>query len=169
MVELLDGRGKVAIIDYPEVESVILRTKGFHEVVDKSPGIEVVGAWPGGGDQGKSFKAAEDILQSYPDLDAFFAINDPSGLGVARALDKAGKADRIKIIAFDAQPIGREAVKRGEMYATIVQYPEKIGQETIRAIARYMAAETVEPEILIPCSVYRKADADADPTLQQDK
>lgn len=167
MVKLLDGKGKVAIIDYPEVESVIMRTKGFREVVQPVEGIQIVGAWPGGGDRGKSFKAAEDILQSYPDLAAFFAINDPSGLGVATALEKAGKADRIKIVSFDAQPIGRKAVKEGKIYATIVQYPRKIGQKAIDAVARYLAAERVEPEILIPCTVYRKADAEKDPTLAE--
>jgi ribose transport system substrate-binding protein len=31
MVEALGGRGKVAILDHPEVESVLLRTRGFQE------------------------------------------------------------------------------------------------------------------------------------------
>jgi len=168
MVELLGGVGKVAIIDYPEIESVILRTKGFREVVEKIPGMEIVGAWPGQGDRAVAAKEAEGVLQQHPDLDAFFAINDPTGVGVAIALKEAGKADRIKIIAFDAQPMGRRAVKNGEIYATIVQYPRKIGATVIDAVARYMNAEELEKEILIPCSVYRKEDADKDPTLKEE-
>src|SRR5207248_5130843 len=31
MVEALNGKGNVAILDHPEVESVLLRTKGFEE------------------------------------------------------------------------------------------------------------------------------------------
>jgi len=165
MVELLGGTGKVAIIDYPEVESVLLRTKGFREVVGKIPGMEIVGAWPGQGDRVIASKQAASVLQQHPDLDAFFAINDPTGVGVAIALKEAGKADRIKIISFDAQPMGRRAVKAGEIYATIVQYPKKMGATVIDAVARYMNAEDVEKEILIPCSAYRKEDADKDPTL----
>jgi len=166
VIEMLGGTGKVAVIDFPEVESVILRTTGFDEVISKVPGIKVVTVLPGGGDRGKSFKVAQDVLQSYPDLDGFFAINDPSGLGVAAAIEKAGKTERIKVVAFDAQPDGRKGVKEGKLYATIVQYPEKIGRKTIDAIRRYLAGEKVEPEILIPCTIYRKADADADPTLK---
>lgn len=165
MARLLDGNGNVAIIDFPEVESVIMRTTGFREVIDKVDGIKIVGAWPGGGDRGKAFKATEDILQLPHQIDAFFAINDPSGLGVAAALEKAGKADQIPIIGFDAQPIGREGVRDGKLHATIVQYPKQIGQRAIDAVARYLAGEEVEKEILIPCTVYRKADADADPSL----
>lgn len=109
---------------------------------------------------------ATDILQVHADLDAFFAINDPSGLGAAQALQKAGLADRVNIVAFDAQLIGRKAVKEGKIVATIVQYPEKIGQKTIDAVARYLHGEDIDPEILIPCTVYAKAQADADPTLK---
>lgn len=169
VIEMLDGKGQVAVMDFPEVESVIKRTTGFKEVIAKAPDIEVVGYWPGGGDRTKSFQAARDILQSFPELDGFFAVNDPSGLGVAVAVKQAGKADRIKVVAFDAQPIGRRGVKDGELYATIVQYPVQIGQKTMDAIARYLAAEEVEPEILIPCTIYRKADADADPTLKEEE
>ena len=168
MVELLGGTGQVAIIDFPEVESVIMRTKGFREVVGKVEGIQIVGAWPGGGDTAISFQVSQNVLQAHADLNAFFAINDPTGLGVATALEKAGKADRIKIIAFDAQPIGRRGVKEGRLYATIVQYPEQIGRKVVDAVARYMAAEEVEKEILIPCTVYRKKDADKDPTLNDE-
>jgi len=166
VIEMLGGTGKVAILDFPEVESVIMRTRGFREVIAQAKEIEVVGSWPGGGDRGKSFTVAADILQAHPDLDAFFAINDPSGLGAAAALEKAGKSDRVRIVAFDAQPIGRRGVKEGKLYATIVQYPEKIGQKVIETVARYLDGEEVAPEILIPCTVYRKADADADPTLK---
>jgi len=166
VIEMLGGTGKVAILDFPEVESVIMRTRGFKEVIAKAKGIEVVGSWPGGGDRGKSFTVAADILQAHPDLDAFFAINDPSGLGAAAALEKAGKSDRVRIVAFDAQPIGRRGVKEGKLYATIVQYPEKIGQTVIDTVARYLDGEEVAAEILIPCTVYRKADADADQTLK---
>jgi len=165
VLEMLGGTGRVAIIDFPEVESVILRTRGFREVMAAAPGIQVVATLPGGGDKEKSLKAAEDLLQSYPDLDGLFAINDPSALGAVAAVEKAGKAGRVRIVGFDAMPEGRHAVKQGKLYATIVQYPEQIGRQAVEAIARYLAGQEVPPEILIPCTIYRRAEAEADPTL----
>src|SRR5262245_29287440 len=35
MITALDGNGKVAVLDHPEVESVILRTRGFRQVIDE--------------------------------------------------------------------------------------------------------------------------------------
>jgi len=166
VIEMLDGRGKVAILDFPEAESVILRTRGFQQEIKKAPAIEIVAVLPGGGDKAKSFKAAEDLLQRHPDLNGIFAINDPSALGAVAAVEKAGKQRQVKIVGFDAMPEGRYAVKQGKLYATIVQYPEKIGRTTIDVIARYMAGEQLPPQVLIPCTTYRQAEADRDPTVK---
>jgi ribose transport system substrate-binding protein len=166
VIEMLDGRGKVAILDFPEAESVILRTRGFQREIKKAPAIEIVAVLPGGGDKAKSFKAAEDLLQRHPDLNGIFAINDPSALGAVAAVEKAGKQRQVKIVGFDAMPEGRYAVKQGKLYATIVQYPEKIGRTTIDVITRYMAGEQLPPQVLIPCTTSRQAEADRDPTLK---
>jgi len=166
VIDMLDGRGKVAILDFPEAESVILRTRGFQEEIKKAPAIEIVAILPGGGDKAKSFKAAEDVLQRHPDLNGIFAINDPSALGAVAAVEKAGRARQVKIVGFDAMPEGRYAVKQGKLYATIVQYPEKIGRTTIDVIAHYMAGEQVPPQVLIPCTTYKKAEADQDPSVK---
>jgi len=173
MIEALgEAGGKIAILDFPVVESCILRVKGFKEVIaehnrGRARGrVEIVTVLDGGGAKDKGCRAAEDAIQAHPDLAGIFAINDPSGLGARAALEKAGKADQVKIVAFDGQPEGRQAIRDGKIYADPVQFPEKIGRETARAIIRHFAGETVEPEILIPTALYRKPDADKDPSLQ---
>jgi ribose transport system substrate-binding protein len=171
MIEALGGKGKVAIIDHPEVESVILRTKGFGEEIaeaNKRPGIaiQILGKWPGGAVKEKSFNTALDILQAHPDLDGIFAINDPTALGAVAALEKAGKLGQVKVVAFDGQPEGKQAIKDGKIYADPIQFPEKIGAETLRVIVKHFNGETLPKEILIPTALYRKADALKDPALK---
>jgi ribose transport system substrate-binding protein len=173
MIEALgDAGGKVAILDYNVVESCILRTKGFREVIEahnqKGAGgkIDIVAQLPGGGVKDQGYKAAEDLLQAHPDLAAIFAINDPSALGARAALEKAGKADQIKIIGFDGQPEGKKAIKDGKIYADPIQYPDQIGRETMLAIVKHFNGEPVSQQILIPTSLYRKADALHDPGLK---
>jgi len=171
IVEALDGRGKVAILDHPEVESVILRTEGFEEKLaelNEAPDVDVqiVEKLPGGGDKAKSFTATQDLIQAHGDLDAIFAINDPSALGARAALENAKKADQIKIVGFDGQPEGKQAIKDGKIYADPIQFPDRIGIETVKAIMKYLDGEDVEPEILIPTSLYRQEDALKDPAPQ---
>ncbi len=169
VIEMLRGRGKVAILNHPRIESALMREQGFlEEIKEKGPEITVAAILPGGGEKEMSYNATNDLLQSHSDLDGMFCINDPSALGAAQALKEAGVADRVRIVGFDAQKPARQAVKEGRLYATIVQYPKRIGGTVAEQVYRYLVGKQVEKEILIPVTIYRKADADADPTLAEE-
>lgn len=173
MIEALGAAGgKVAVLDHKPIESCQLRVKGFKEVIDahnRMPDrakIDIVAELPGGGAKDQGFKAAEDLLQAHPDLSAIFAINDPSALGARAALEKSGRADRVKLIGFDGQPEGKKAIRDGKIYADPIQYPDRIGQTAARVIADYFAGEKVPAEVLIPTGLYRQADGRKDETLK---
>jgi len=174
MIEALgEGGGKIVVLDFKQAESCILRVKGFKEVLEahntKAVGknkIEIVAELPGDGQKDKAFKAAEDALQAHGDLAGVFAINDPSALGARAAIEKAGKAGQVKIIGFDGQPEGKQAIRDGKIYADPVQFPERIGSQTMQAILKYFEGEKVPTDILIPTALYRKADAEKDSTLK---
>jgi ribose transport system substrate-binding protein len=173
MIEALgQAGGKVGILDLKTVESCILRVKGFKEVIEahnRQPGIGkivFVAELPCGGVKDQGYKAAEDLLQAHADLAGIFAINDPSALGARAALEKAGRANRIKIVGFDGQPEGKQAIKDGKLYADPIQYPDRIGREAARIIARYFDGEAVPAEVLIPTGLYRRADGMKDPALK---
>jgi ribose transport system substrate-binding protein len=167
-----DAGGKVGILDFKMVESCILRVKGFKEVIaehNRKPGvgkITIVAELPGGGAKDQGYKAAEDLLQAHPDLAGIFAINDPSALGARAALEKAGRASRVKIVGFDGQPEGKQAIKDGKLFADPIQFPDRIGREAARIIARYFDGGDVPAEVLIPTGLYRQADGMKDPALK---
>ena len=118
-----------------------------------------------GGAKDAGFKAMEDALQAAPDLRGVFAINDPAALGARAAIEKAGKTEQIRIIGFDGQPEGKEAIRDGKIYADPIQFPVRIGQQTMEVILKYLNGEEVPPEILIPTELYRQSDGKSDTTL----
>ncbi len=160
--EVLGGQGEVAIIDHPEVESVIQRVAGFRAGIAEYPGIEITTCLSGHGVKDMAFRTAEDILQAQPNLDAIFGINDDSALGALAAIEKAGKQDRISIVGFDAIPEARRAIGEGKIYADVIQQPHRIGSMTVNAVADYLAGKEVPAEILIPCELFKREDALAD-------
>jgi ribose transport system substrate-binding protein len=107
----------------------------------------------------------EDALQAFPDLRGVFAINDPAALGARAALEKAGKTEQVTIIGFDGQPEGRQAIRDGKIYADPIQFPDKMGVQIVESIVRWSKGESLPPQMLIPTSLYRKADAERDPTI----
>lgn len=159
IADAIGGAGKVAIIDHPEVESVIQRVHGFEEELAKHQGISIVAKLSGHGVKDQAFRTAEDILQAHPDLNGIFGINDDSALGALAAVEKAGKTDRVRIVGFDAVPEAREAIKAGRIYADVIQQPRVIGQKAIEAIHAYFSGSAVAPSILVPCTLYTQTDA----------
>ncbi|MFO0013236.1 MAG: substrate-binding domain-containing protein [Planctomycetota bacterium] len=170
MIEALGGKGKVAILDFAQVESVMLRTKGFRDELEEQKragraDIEIVAVLPGDGAKDKGYKATQDLLQSHPDLNGIFAINDPSALGCYAALENANRTADIKIIGFDGQVDGKQAIRDGKIYADPIQFPKRIGEETVSVILKYLDGEEVPQSILIPTELYRQADGQADSSL----
>ena len=163
-LELLNGEGQIAIVDHPEVESVIKRTKGFMDVVDaaieENQAIEVVSRLPGSGSMDKSFKATEDILQAHPGVDVIFGINDETALGAVAAIEKANKEETVQVIGFGGKQEALKAVREGTLYADIITHPRQIGSQVIESIAQYMQGEEVEPVVLIPTEIYQPESAE---------
>ena len=168
-----EAGGDVVIIDYQSVESCQERVRGFKDVVAKhndgrSEGtINIVVELPGEGSETQGLRAAEDALQAHPDIVGIFAINDPSGLGAVAALEKAGKLDHVAVVAFDGQEIGKRAILNRKIYADPIQFPKKIGQQTIRSIVAHLAGDDVPADQPIESALYRYDDAVKDPELKQ--
>ena len=175
MVRLLgESGGKVAVIDYPDVESCQLRVKGFREILDKhneesgAAQISVATVLNGRGARDAGHAAARDAIQAHPDLAAIFAINDPSALGARVALEDAGKQDQVPIIGFDGALEGKRAIRDGLIVCDPIQFPDRMGSITIDMITRYFKGDDVPQEILIESELYYKEDAEADPELAGD-
>lgn len=136
------------------------------DAAGKGNRIVVVATLDGGGVRDEGFQAAKDAIESNPDLAAIFAINDPSALGAYAALEAAGKTEQVKIIAFDGQLIGKQAILEGKIVCDPIQFPDRIGRMTIQMIVKYFNGEEVPAEVLIPSELYYKEDAEKDPELK---
>ena len=171
MIEALGASGgEVAILDYKEVESCILRVQGFKEVIENhnassSAPVRIVTELPCAGSKDRGYASAQDALQAHAGLDGIFAINDPAALGARAALEKAGKEKEIVLVGFDGMPEGKQAIKDGKIYADPIQFPDRMAKETVEAIVRHFRGDEVKKEILIAPELYRKADAEKDPAL----
>jgi len=173
MIEALGGKGgKVLILSFDVAQSCLARVKGFREVIDAHNAakgdarIEIVAELPGEASREPSSRATADTLEKNNDLVGVFAINDPSALGAVAAIEAVGKQAQIRVIGFDGQKIGKQAIKEGKIYADPIQFPSKMGQIVVRQMVKYFDGQTPEPVIPIPTSLYRRADAEKDQDLK---
>jgi ribose transport system substrate-binding protein len=150
---LIGGKGKVLVIDHPTVASVQDRTAGFEEVLEKYPGIVVVGKPSADGQRARAAQIMEDMLQAHRDLRGVFGINDDSALGAANVIEAAGRKD-IVVVGFDATDEAKDAIRRGgPLKADIAQHPRTIGVTAMDIVARSLAGETVPAVVAIEVAV----------------
>ncbi len=145
IVEQLGGQGKVLNLQGDMAnQTAQARNDGFHEAVDAA-GLDVIDQsahWR----QEEGLSITENILTSDPDIVAIFAANDPPALGALQALRSAGRDD-VLIVGFDAIPDAVEAVKNGEMTATVAQFPLVMGTVGVDLLVRHLNGEEV-PELV---------------------
>jgi ribose transport system substrate-binding protein len=154
----VNNGGSVAIVDEPEVTSVQDRVKGFKEALAQHcPAVKIVADVDSGGTRAKASSDTGDILQAHRDLKGIFGINDDSALGALAAVKAAGLTGKVAIVGYDATPEAREAIAKGEMYGDAIQYPAKIGSQTIDVIAGYFGGKKSPPIVKIAVGTFTKA------------
>jgi ribose transport system substrate-binding protein len=149
----LGGIGKVALIQGETGNPVqILRTKGYELGILVHPGLDAVAKQGAHWTEEEGLKVMEDILQSHPDLNAVFAECDNLAVGAARAAASAGKKD-ILIVGYDGQQGGYQAIKKGDIAATIRMDARLMVKLSMDAALKYIengkTMKGIDPETYI--------------------
>jgi ribose transport system substrate-binding protein len=143
MAKLLGGKGDIAIVNHPVVQSVQDRVKGFKEAIAKYPGIKIVDDQAAEGKRDLAVTVTENILQKHAKLNGIFAINDSTALGALAAIDQSGRKN-IVLVGYDGDPEARTKILAGTaLKADAVQYPREIGKATANAVADYLEGKKV--------------------------
>ncbi len=159
MGKALDGKGKVAMLTYNVAEVCLDRANGFKDAIANYPDIEIVEEQEIQPGTDTALPVAENILQSYPDLNGFFALNDPSALGCVAAVESANLLDQVKIVGVDGSDDAKAAIAEGKMLASAAQDPVTIGSEAVETAYKVIAGETVETDIKIPSYLVDESNA----------
>lgn len=155
IVDLLGGKGKVVELQgVPGTSAARDRGQGFHNVVDKVDGIQVVASQPADFDRTKGLNVMENILQAQGEIDAVFAHNDEMALGALKAIQASGRD--IKVVGFDGTDDGVAAVKAGTMAATVAQQAGKIGEMGVETAAKVAKGESVPEYTPVPLQVIQQ-------------
>ena len=148
LAKILGGKGKVAVLRYMEGSaSTTERETGFLEAA-KAGGLEVVSDNQyAGATADTALKASENFLSTGKAPDGLFCPNESSVVGMLKALKAAGLAGKVKLVGFDSSESLVEALKTGELHATVVQNPVKMGYLAVKAMVDHLAQRPIERRV----------------------
>jgi erythritol transport system substrate-binding protein len=138
-----------------------IRSRGFHDVLDKYPDLKLVGRQSANWSQTEAFQKMETLMQGNRDIKGVIAGNDTMALGAAAALKAAG-VKRTVVVGFDGSPDAIAAIKAGDIQATVLQPAAEIARLAVDQAHKYITTgSTGAPEKQsIDCELVTPANAD---------
>jgi len=120
--------GKIAIESYVAgVGSEVGRVGGFKDYIAKNSKLQIVTVQYSQADQVTALNQVTNILASNPDLVGIFGANEPSAVGMGRAIAQAGLSGKIVAIGFDGNGVLQNFVRDGTIQAICVQSSYNMG------------------------------------------
>jgi ribose transport system substrate-binding protein len=120
-VELLNGKGNVAIMTVPGIEVHESRKQGYLDIFAKYPDIKVVEVVDDKSDPATGLTVATALVQAHPDLNMIIGTDATAGSAIARALKETGTAGKILVVAMDHDADMLPYVQDGTISATLAQ------------------------------------------------
>ena len=162
IADRLKGKGNVVIVNGPPVTSVIQRVEGCQQVFVKYPNLKILSKDQNAeGSREGGLRVMTDILTTFPKIDAVFAINDPSGIGVDLAANQAQRKDFF-IVGVDGAPEAIKAIasKEGLYVATATQSPRGMTAKAVQVGNDILhGKKPSNPTILIPVQLVTRENA----------
>jgi ribose transport system substrate-binding protein len=122
------------------------RANGARDAFEAA-GIEVVAEQPADSERGKAVTVAENLLQSTPELKAFYCTNDEMALGAYQAVANIQKQDDIIIMGFDGSFGALDSIEAGELTASLAQMPIEEGYLGVKTAVDFLEGRSVEKNV----------------------
>jgi ribose transport system substrate-binding protein len=148
--ENLDGKAKVAVIDFPQSAIVCAqRAQGFIDAILESTDSEIVAQQDGKASRSDSMNVMENILTANPDVQVVFGINFDTCAGAKAAIDAADNKNVIVV----GTAYGEESFLALEnddpiLKAFAFSSPQVQARDTIASIVKILNGEEIPKETL---------------------
>lgn len=145
MIEKAGTDGKIAVMSYVAgVGSEIGRVGCFSEYIKANSKLEIVGPFYSQSQMATALNQTTDVLSANPDLVGIFGANEPTAVGMGRAIVQAGKSGQITALGFDGNSDLQEFVRQGVLDAIAVQGSFAMGEKGVNTIIKLLNGEKVD-------------------------
>src|SRR5215831_7598550 len=161
-VRLMGEKGNyIELLGRESDTNAAIRTRGYHDVLDKYDGMKQVGRQSANWSQSEAYQKIETMIQANRNIQGVIAGNDTMALGAAAALKNAG-LDKVIVVGLDGSPDAIASIKGGGMKATVLQPAAKIARMAVDQAHKFLTTGStgVPEKQSIDCELVTPANAE---------
>lgn len=137
--EAMGGEGTyVELFGNPTDNNARVRSDAYAEVLSQFPDLELLQQETANWDRVQGKERMDTLLSAHPDLDGVISGNDEMALGAIESLREAGRLDDVIVLGFDGNQDAVDAVKAGEMVATVLQPIVELSRQAVQQMDNYL-------------------------------
>jgi ribose transport system substrate-binding protein len=165
LLKALPAGGKcMGFIGLLGVANAIDRIAGVKAALEGS-NIELVDVLADDFDKARAKRNVVDTLANRPEINCMVGFYDYNAPLILEALREAAKLGKVKIVAFDEDPVTLGGVKDGSILGTIVQQAYEWGYLSMTTLAKYIEGQkSILPpdgQVILPTRIIDKDNVDA--------
>ncbi len=162
IMDAIGGKGNVVILEGPIGQTgQVGRKEGIYNVLANYPDVKVIAEKTANWSRAEAMTIMENWIQTHgEDIDAVIAQNDEMAIGALNALNARGMND-IPVVGVDGVKDALEAVKNGDMIATVFQNAKAQGETVIEMAIKAAQGEELEKYYEIPFELVTQDNVDA--------
>ncbi|TPQ35810.1 sugar ABC transporter substrate-binding protein [Cupriavidus pinatubonensis] len=155
LFKTMGGKGNVVVLEGIKGSLTnVDRIRGVQDALKAFPGIKVVASQPANYQRLQALQVMENLMQSFPKIDAVFAANDAMAIGAIEALEGANREALVTGINGTKEAI--DAIKAGTLLATGDYNGFVQGCLGTMAAIRKLRGQPVRQDIVLPATVIDK-------------
>ncbi len=138
----VSGQLRVGLVNY-EVNGANGRDRaaGACDAFEQSGRAEVIATVQTHPNSEDARRDALEMLRDHPEINVLIALNEPSGVGTARAVHQMQRADDLWLVAFDSNLETVDALQNGAVDALVVQNSYSMGYFGVQSAYRLLAGQ----------------------------
>lgn len=136
--------GKVAVMSYVAgTGSEVGRVGAFVSYLKAHSKLEIVGPYYSQSQMALAMNQTTDVLAAHRDLKGIFGANEPTAVGMGRALVQSGRAGKLVAIGFDGNQDLQKFVQDGALTGIAVQGSFQMGYLGVKTIQDLLQKKSV--------------------------
>jgi len=126
----------------------VQRTQGYNDAWKGKKNIHLIGEQPADFDRAKAMAIMENFLSANKKIDFAACHDDPMAVGAIQAIKAAGRMKEIVVLGIGGSTDGINAIKAGEMFASINHPPEGEGADSMDVLLRFLTKGEKFPRVV---------------------